>query len=74
VARDWNELFIAGEPGASPAGSARGAGEDAAQRRRGLFRRLRESMGKTRQALGSEIQATLFGVLDEQTWNGSRRR
>jgi fused signal recognition particle receptor len=25
-------------------------------------------MGKTRQALGSEIQATLFGVLDEQTW------
>jgi fused signal recognition particle receptor len=33
-----------------------------------LFRRLRESMAKTRQALGSEIQATLFGVLDEQTW------
>jgi fused signal recognition particle receptor len=25
-------------------------------------------MGKTRQALGSEIQATLFGVLDGQTW------
>ncbi len=25
-------------------------------------------MSKTRQALGSEIQATLFGVLDEQTW------
>jgi fused signal recognition particle receptor len=25
-------------------------------------------MAKTRQALGSEIQATLFGVLDEQTW------
>jgi fused signal recognition particle receptor len=36
--------------------------------RSGLFRRLRESMAKTRQALGSEIQATLFGVLDEQTW------
>ncbi|HEV7529645.1 MAG TPA: signal recognition particle receptor subunit alpha, partial [Solirubrobacteraceae bacterium] len=33
-----------------------------------LFRRLRESMAKTRQALGSEIQATLFGVLDEHTW------
>jgi fused signal recognition particle receptor len=33
-----------------------------------LFRRLRESMAKTRQALGSEIQATLFGELDEQTW------
>ena len=25
-------------------------------------------MAKTRQALGSEIQATLFGVLDEETW------
>ena len=25
-------------------------------------------MAKTRQALGSEIQATLFGALDEQTW------
>jgi fused signal recognition particle receptor len=36
--------------------------------RGGLFRRLRDSMAKTRQALGSEIQATLFGVLDEQTW------
>ena len=25
-------------------------------------------MAKTRQALGIEIQATLFGALDEQTW------
>ena len=25
-------------------------------------------MSKTRQALGSEIQGTLFGVLDEGTW------
>ena len=33
-----------------------------------MFRRLRENMAKTRQALGSEIQATLFGVLDEETW------
>jgi fused signal recognition particle receptor len=36
--------------------------------RGGLFRRLRASLSKTRQALGSEIQATLFGTLDEQTW------
>jgi fused signal recognition particle receptor len=67
VARDWNELFITGEDdraepaeGREQAGGRRGRG--------GLFRRLRESMAKTRQALGSEIQATLFGVLDEQTW------
>jgi fused signal recognition particle receptor len=47
----------------SSGGPERGGSE-----RGGLFRRLRESMAKTRQALGTEIQATLFGVLDEQTW------
>jgi fused signal recognition particle receptor len=73
VARDWSELFITAED-ASPAGSEaaqapEGGGERGAPRQRGgLFRRLRESMAKTRQALGSEIQATLFGVLDEHTW------
>jgi fused signal recognition particle receptor len=70
VARDWSELFItadapggAGQPGAADAG-----GSSERSGRRGLFRRLRESMAKTRQALGSEIQATLFGELDEGTW------
>jgi fused signal recognition particle receptor len=63
VARDWSDLFIIGE-------TARAESEPAAaaERRRGVFRRLRESMAKTRQALGSEIQATLFGALDQQTW------
>jgi fused signal recognition particle receptor len=62
VAREWSELFIGADPvGPAPDGEPEG-------KRGGLFRRLRESMSKTRQALGSEIQATLFGVLDEQTW------
>jgi fused signal recognition particle receptor len=66
VARDWNDLFITEAPGAASDG---GDGEGSEPpRRRGLFSRLRESMAKTRQALGSEIQATLFGVLDEHTW------
>jgi fused signal recognition particle receptor len=74
VARDWSELFITGEHGqvvGSEDGDRDRAGgnEGGAPRQRGgLFRRLRESMSKTRQALGSEIQATLFGVLDEHTW------
>ena len=68
VARDWSDLFITGEA-AGPADPGAGAEESGERGRRGgLFRRLRESMAKTRQALGSEIQATLFGVLDEQTW------
>jgi fused signal recognition particle receptor len=65
VPRDWSELFIAdapvGERGESEPGDGR-------ERRRGLFRRLRENLTKTRQALGSEIQATLFSQIDEHTW------
>jgi fused signal recognition particle receptor len=38
------------------------------QRRGGFFRRLRESMSKTRDALGAEIQATVFGPLTDETW------
>jgi len=72
VARDWSELFITDRPGdAAGTGTAVGGGDGPAAagvERKGLFRRLRESMSKTRQALGSEIQATLFGVLDEHTW------
>jgi fused signal recognition particle receptor len=71
VARDWNDLFItaerAGAPGATPGSDAMEGGAEPPGRR-GLLRRLRESMAKTRQALGSEIQATLFRVLDEHTW------
>jgi fused signal recognition particle receptor len=73
VAHDWSDLFIVeGSGGADGHGEEpdgeRGASAEQAPKRSGLFRRLRESMAKTRQALGSEIQATLFGVLDEQTW------
>jgi fused signal recognition particle receptor len=70
VPRDWNELFITAADGNHVAKDEREESDAGgrAGKRGGLFRRLRESMTKTRQALGSEIQATLFGVLDEQTW------
>ncbi len=78
MAREWSELFILdGSPAQAAAGAASDteAGEEqTGKRRRGLFRRLRENMAKTRQALGSEIQATLFGVLDEHTGSAWRRR
>jgi fused signal recognition particle receptor len=62
VPRDWSDLFITGEQTAGSDPDS-GAGE-----RRGFFRRLRENLTKTRQALGGEIRATLFQTLDEHTW------
>jgi fused signal recognition particle receptor len=64
LARDWNDMFITGET------AGRGEAEPAAttEKHRGVFRRLRENLSKTRQALGGELQATLWGTLDEHTW------
>ncbi len=67
MARDWTELFIVDGAGTASSGAPT---EAAAQEesRGGRFRRLRESLRRTRQALASEIQATLFEDLDETTW------
>ncbi len=64
MAREWRDLFIldGGDAGGSP------AGPDEPERRMGRLRRLRESLRRTRQALRSEIQATLFADLSEETW------
>jgi fused signal recognition particle receptor len=58
------------EPDARADGGSSGEPVSASSspKRGGLLSRLRESLAKTRQALGSEIQSTLFGVLDEHTW------
>ena len=37
------------------------------ERRRGRFQRLRDNLRRTRQALRSEIQATLFEDLSDET-------
>src|SRR3954454_16562627 len=63
--RTWPELVLTNRDvpvadGAEP--------EVEEQRRGGVFSRLRESMSKTREALGAEIQATVFGPLDDETW------
>ena len=65
MAREWQDLFIVD---GAPAPSNGGAGEASDERRVGRFRRLRESLRKTRQALTSEIQSTLFEDLNEETW------
>ena len=64
MAREWQDLFILGD-------ARNGVREDLSaeeSRRGGRLRRLRENLRKTRQALTSEIQATLFEDLSEETW------
>ncbi|HWF26598.1 MAG TPA: signal recognition particle-docking protein FtsY [Solirubrobacteraceae bacterium] len=68
MARDWNDLFIVDGGSASGDGTGDGDSPAAEERRSGVFRRLRENLRKTRQALSSEIQATLFEDLSEETW------
>jgi fused signal recognition particle receptor len=63
--RDWKDLFVLDAPVDEPATDSEASEEES---RGGRFRRLRDSLRRTRQALSSEIQATLFDELDEQTW------
>jgi fused signal recognition particle receptor len=62
VTRGWHDLFLTGEEG--PAASE----PERDSERRGFFRRLRENMAKTRQALGAELQATVFQSLDDEAF------
>jgi fused signal recognition particle receptor len=69
VPRDWKDLFITGGGPVAVADEAGAdAGETAPESRRGMFARLRESLGKTRQAFSAELRSTLFDTLDETTW------
>jgi len=66
MARDWSDLFII--DGARATATAAPAAEEP-ERKRGFFRKLRQNLAKTREALGAEIQATLLeGDVDEGTW------
>ncbi len=66
MARDWSDLFIVDGQGKA-AGPEEPEGA-AIEKRRGMFSRLRENMRKTRQALGAELQATLFEEVNDETW------
>ncbi len=64
MAREWTDLFIVdGAPAPAPESET-----VARERVRDRFKRLRENMRKTRQALTIEIRETLFEDLSEETW------
>ncbi len=62
MAGSWQEAFDLGD------GTAPAAPERDEPQRRGVLRRLRESLSKSRQALQAELSSTLFEQLDDETW------
>src|SRR5690349_9661150 len=66
MARDWRDLFIVDGARAEQLGE--NGAEQADAPGQGRFRRLRDSLRRTRQALSAEIQATLFEDLNEESW------
>src|SRR4051812_43689387 len=65
MARSWRELFITDGGEAAGGGDA---GSEQPDERRGFFRRLRENMSKSREALGAELQSSVFQTLDDEAW------
>ena len=63
MATSWQEIFDLGSRESANASAA----EDP-ERRRGVFRRLRESLSKSRQALTEELSASFFDRIDDETW------
>jgi fused signal recognition particle receptor len=64
MATTWQEIIDLGSR-EGPRASSEPEGE---AERRGVFRRLRESLAKSRRALSEEISASLFDRIDEETW------
>jgi fused signal recognition particle receptor len=66
VPTTWNDILDLGDrvkPDIAPVPEA-----EAAPEKRGAFKRLRESLAKSRRALSEEITASLFDRIDAETW------
>ena len=67
----WADLLELGEretAAADPDATASAATGEEPGGRRGIFRRLRESLATSRQALGAELGSSLFENLDAEAW------
>jgi len=65
MSTSWQDILDLGARDATPTTAAE---NEAADRGSGVFRRLRESLSKSRRALTEEISASLFERLDDETW------
>ncbi len=67
MATSWNDILDLGDrvvPDTAPPPAA----EEEAPKKMGAFRRLRESLSKSRRALTEEIGSSLFDRIDDETW------
>lgn len=67
MATTWSDILDLGDrviPDTAPPP----ASEEDAPKRKGAFRRLRESLAKSRRALTEEIGSSLFDRIDDETW------
>lgn len=62
MAREWTDLFLLDED------RVRALPAEEPEKRGRFFKRLRQNLRKTREALGAELTQTLFDTLDEETW------
>ncbi len=62
MAREWTDLFLLDEE------RVRAIPVEAPEKRGRFFKRLRQNLRKTREALGAELTQTLFDTLDDETW------
>jgi fused signal recognition particle receptor len=60
MSRSWHDVFDTGAPVTDE--------PEAEEERRGFFRRLRQNLAKSREALTGELRATFTGTLDDETW------
>ena len=67
MAREWDEVF---DLGADPAPARRGGGvrRGGATERGGVFRRLRENLARSREALTAEVSSSFFDRLDAEAF------
>jgi fused signal recognition particle receptor len=65
MAVSWQDIFDLGERQV-PEAAAEAVEE--AEEPQGVFRRLRESLSRSRQALAEEISASIFDRIDDETW------
>jgi fused signal recognition particle receptor len=64
MATSWQQTLDLGARGVAEASSE----AESEAERRGVVRRLRESLSKSRRALSEELAASLFDRIDEETW------